>query len=105
MWCSTSITAHPPGALADGAAQLVHLVVRETGGRLVEQQQVGLGDEGAGERHPLLHRVGQGPGVALGEAAGAEVLEGGHGAVAQRTLVLVAPGQAEQGGQEAGLGP
>ena len=55
MWCSTSITASGRVRRADQLAELVHLVVGQAAGRLVEQQQLGLGDERAGQRDPLLH--------------------------------------------------
>ena len=43
--------------------------------RLVEQQQVGFGEQGAGEEHPLLLSTRQRTDVAAGELADAELVE------------------------------
>ena len=59
MRCSTSITAIEPRSSRMRSPSSTHLVSPEAAGRLVEQQQLGLGDERAGERHALLHRIGE----------------------------------------------
>ena len=59
MWCSTSRTDVCCSEVPHKRGELVHLVRRQTGGRLVEQQQLGLRDKGAGERDALLHAVRQ----------------------------------------------
>jgi hypothetical protein len=61
MWCSTSSTVMPQ-PVADVADQIrsVHqFFVVQAGGRLVEQQQLGLGGQRAAQFDPLLDGEGQ----------------------------------------------
>ena len=55
------------------AARLVDLAVGEAGGRLVEQQQLGLADQGPGELDALERAVGQAGGRAVGEVGEVEL--------------------------------
>ena len=67
----------------------------ESAGGLVEQQQLGLADQCARERDPLLDRVGQRAGQPIGDLATAEPVQRGQRALAQPALVAVGPRQAE----------
>jgi hypothetical protein len=84
--------------------ELLHVVVAQARGRLVEQEQVGVADQRPGQGDPLLHRVRQAAREAAGVLDGAEGVEHEQRPVAQLLLVLVLVRQAEQRGQEAGLG-
>ena len=59
MWCSTSSTDVRPSSSRISSAELVHVVLAEAAGRLVEQQQLRARDQRAGQRDPLLDAVGQ----------------------------------------------
>ena len=52
----------------------------EVAGRLVREHHGGLGDQGAGDRHPLHFAAGQLAGVVVGAGAQAHLLQGGAGA-------------------------
>jgi hypothetical protein len=95
--------AHPGRDGADQLAELVHLVLGQPGGGLVEEEQVGLGDEGAGEGDALLHRVREAARVAVGVALGIQLDQGPLRALAQQPVVLVGVGQGEDGGHETRL--
>ena len=56
----------------------------ETGGRLVEQQQVGLVDQRAGDAHPPLLPAGQGVDLAVGAVAELDEVEQFGGPLARR---------------------
>jgi hypothetical protein len=92
MWCSTSITEQF-GLSSRSAGELAHVVGAEAAGRLVEQQQLRLGDERPRQRDSLLDRVGKrGPG---GEARRprTEPLERRDRPLAERPLVRSEPGR------------
>ena len=73
MWCSTSITAIEPRSARMQLAELAQLVRVEPACRLVEQQQLGLADQRARQRHALLHRVGQRRRQPVGDVLAAEL--------------------------------
>ena len=75
----------------------------EAAGRLVEQQQPGLGDQRPGERHPLLHGVGQLGRQPVGDVGDVEFGQPVLGRSRAAALVAVAAcGSAEQGAGEPG---
>ena len=73
MSCSTSTTATPRrGDLLDHIVDLLGLDRIAAGGRLVEQQDLRLGRERAGDLQPPQRAVGQGAGGAVGDIGQAD---------------------------------
>jgi hypothetical protein len=80
---------HPLAHAADQVAELAHLLAGEPRRRLVEQEQLRLADECAGEGDPFLDTVGKLAGQSAGELGDLERLELLHRTVAKRSLVAV----------------
>ena len=64
-----------------------HLVGRQARGRLVEDQDLGLGRERAGDRHQRLFGAAQILDAHVGIDVGAERIQRGGGAAARRVLI------------------
>ena len=70
--CQLVIVAKPQ----DEVTELLHLLVVETAGRLVEQQKPRLRSERTGDLDPLLDPIRQGGGALVGAITKADVVEG-----------------------------
>ena len=71
-WCDTRTWTGPSRSVASRLSspqQRLAATEVETGGRLVEQQQLRVGHQGAGELHPLALALGQRPEPPFDQAA------------------------------------
>jgi hypothetical protein len=84
--------------------QRVDLVVVEAGGRLVEEQKLGVAGERAGELDALAHREGQAPGRPKSECREVHERHQLLGALRDAPLLGLRPRQAQGVGDEAGRG-
>ena len=91
---------HALGQAADPRAQRVHLALGQPAGGLVEQEELRLGHEGAGQRGALLYRVGQGGREPAGVVGRAELVEDLQGAGRDPPLLPARPPQPEEGGPQ-----
>ena len=91
---------HAIGEPADPRSQRVHLALGEPARRLVEQQELRLRHEGAGQRGPLLNCVGERGGHPAGVVRGTELVEHGHGPRRHAALLAAGAPDAEEGRSE-----
>ena len=91
MSCSMSRTVRPSSVaqLADEVGQLAGLLGVHAGGRLVEQQQLRLGGQGAGDLEAALVAVRQVAGERLRAPVEADELEQLHGLVVRLGLLAL----------------
>ncbi len=83
----------------------VHLALGQPARRLVEQQELRLRHEGAGQRGALLNGVGQGGGEPAGIVGGAELVEDLHGAGGHPPLLPARAPQPEEGRRQVAVQP
>ena len=77
-WCETSTVAGESGSRASSGQrrdQVLAPAEVEAGGRLVEQQQLGVGHQRPGDLHPLALALAEGAEGALGQVVGPDLGE------------------------------
>ncbi len=87
----------------DEVGQLLGLLRIHAGGRLVQQQQLGLGGQGPGDLQPALKAVGQRAGHLVLQVEQTLLLQQGHGLLPHP--LLLAAVEAKGGGEDVLLGP
>ena len=79
------------GEPAEAAYQVLAAAEVEAGGGLVEEQQLGVGHQGAGDQGALALALGEGAELAVQVLAHAEAVEEGAGALLVDLLVVLLP--------------
>ena len=109
MWCSTSSTASASRRPRIELGRARPRRRRRARRRARRAAAAGCGDQRPGQRHPLLHRVGQAAGAAVGDVGHAEPLEhverASRAARARRGRSAAAPSSAERGRPVPVVGP
>ena len=93
-WCETSTVAGEAGSMREhgqGRDEVLATAQVESGGGLVEQQQLGIGHQGPGDLHPLALTLAEGAEGAVEQMVGADLGEQLAGPVVVEVVVRLAP--------------
>ena len=93
-WCETSTVAGESGSQgehATGGDQVLAAPEVEPGGRLVEEQQLGVGHQRAGDLHPLALPLAEGAERAVDQVRRADLAQQARGPLVVELVVVLAP--------------